>query len=64
MLAPKVCPVCASDELEPILRKPLSTKGNTAPDPVSGVLAYRCSNGHLFTVSQDDPHIDRKAAGS
>ena len=51
MPIPKACPVCGNQTLDPIMRKPLSTTTDAdASGIVSGVLAYRCENGHIFMV--------------
>jgi hypothetical protein len=54
MSKPKACPECASEQLEPIMRKPMSSGLDPDPDPISGILAYRCSNGHIFLEMKDN----------
>ena len=61
MLKPKLCPVCAAEELVPVMRKPISPATDDDHPAVSGVLAYRCSNGHCFTVV-DNESRDREVA--
>lgn len=49
MSAPTQCPVCASAQIEHVLKKAaLSLSLGNGLDRVSGVLAYRCPNGHIF----------------
>ena len=42
---PKECPVCKSTNLQPSNRQSVGK----LTVPVSGVLSYRCENGHVFT---------------
>ena len=44
-----ICPICGSEETEPIMARPLVTLP-TEPHPILGVLAYRCPNSHRFVV--------------
>ncbi len=62
MATPKACPVCCSDQLEPIVRKPLSASADSDPSPVSGIYAYRCVNGHVFMVLDEEPKRAWKAS--
>jgi hypothetical protein len=48
---PKVCPVCGMDSIRPVERKTVALLDGGA-NPISGVLAYRCPNGHLFMVAE------------
>ena len=59
---PKACPVCSSDRLEAIVRKPLSSSAEPDNSAVSGTYAYRCANGHVFMVADDEPKTAKKAA--
>ena len=63
MLIPEACPVCATNSLEPVMRKPLNSGTETLPQTVSGILAYRCSNGHMFIVMDEEPKAKKKGAG-
>ncbi|HEY1731875.1 MAG TPA: hypothetical protein VGG15_08995 [Terriglobales bacterium] len=65
MAIPKACPVCATEVLEPIMRKQLSSGTDASPQRISGVLAYRCNKGHVFTVAvpDDQPRANSKGAG-
>jgi hypothetical protein len=51
MVIPKLCPVCGQDSIEPVMRKALVTLEGES-QPISGVLAYRCANGHTFLVTE------------
>ncbi|MBV9085895.1 MAG: hypothetical protein JOY79_00300 [Acidobacteriaceae bacterium] len=46
-MKPETCPVCGKGPLEPVERRAVvrPTNGNS---PISGVLAYRCPEGHFF----------------
>lgn len=45
-MVPKKCPVCGKDSIVPLPRTAVKLEGEA--EPVSGVLAYRCSQGHVF----------------
>jgi hypothetical protein len=45
------------------MRKPLNSGTETLPQTVSGILAYRCSNGHMFMVMDEEPKANKKGAG-
>ena len=63
MPTPKACPVCCTDRLEPIVRKPLTAPHELETTAVSGTYAYRCANGHVFMVADDEPKSAKQAAG-
>jgi hypothetical protein len=63
MPTPKACPVCCTDRLEAIVRKPLSAPDELDTAAVSGTYAYRCANGHVFMVAAEGPKAAKKAAG-
>jgi hypothetical protein len=48
---PKLCPVCGKDKIEPVMRKALVTLEGES-QPISGVLAYHCANGHTFLITE------------
>jgi hypothetical protein len=48
---PKQCPVCGRNQIQPVMRRPLlELEGERKA--ISGVLSYRCSNGHVFLANQ------------
>lgn len=49
MPSPTQCPVCGTVDIQQVMRKAsLSLSLGTDTDKVSGVMAYRCANGHIF----------------
>lgn len=44
------------------MRKPLSSSAEPDNSAVSGTYAYRCANGHVFMVADDEPKTAKKAA--
>jgi len=50
-MKPKSCPVCKSEKVKPVLRSS-SSQIETEREIISGVLAYRCSEGHVFVYTK------------
>jgi len=51
-MKPNLCPVCGITSIRAVERKTIARLDRGA-NPVSGVLAYRCANGHLFMVAEE-----------
>jgi hypothetical protein len=45
------------------MRTPLSSGKETVPPAVSGVLAYRCNNGHIFMFVDEAAQTAKRGAG-
>ena len=53
-MTPKVCPICCTESIEPMLRDTLLAAyvdGITYPS--SGAVAYHCKEGHVFLLIGD-----------
>ncbi len=49
--APKVCPNCGTESIEPtLLWATMSVSFDGMPCTISGLHAYRCTNSHFFIV--------------
>jgi hypothetical protein len=55
----EILPVCGHDSIEPVPRRTfMKVQGDQ--EPLSDVLAYRCSKGHLFSVeSNKKPNVEK-----
>jgi hypothetical protein len=49
--------------LNPIMRKALSQTAELPPETLAGILAYRCSNGHVFVAPTDGEKAKQRGAG-
>ena len=60
-MTPEECPVCGGNELTPIVRTALVRAAGDS-QPISGTLAFRCGNGHVFLTRRTE--ASRTAAES
>jgi hypothetical protein len=54
MTAPKCCPVCGQESIQPVVRTAI-VKIQEEEHPITGALAYPCTKGHLFLLGSAEP---------
>jgi len=57
MIAPRCCPVCGQNSIQPVVRSAV-VRIEGQQNPITEALAYRCSNGHLFLIGTDGTEND------